>query len=267
MPVVPAPLNPAVTTRADLGVVGLEHLRTLGVDAFVTTRFGGVSEAPYDTLNLGQHVGDDPSRVDENRRRVAAALDLAPSQLVISRQVHGAVVHDLDEWDGEELVGDAMVSTRDDVALAVLVADCVALLFVAGSGAHVAVAHAGWRGLVEGVIPATLSYFEHPGDVHVVLGPHVSPARYQVGPEVAEHFESIAGACLEDEGDRRRLDLSAIARHQLREAGVALQLVQDLGHNDDSDLFFSDRAQRPCGRFALVVRRTSYHSSVHQETS
>lgn len=266
MPVVPAPLIPAVTTRADLGVVGLEHLRAMGVDAFVTTRFGGVSPAPYDTLNLGDHVGDDPSRVEENRRRVAAALDLAPSQLAISRQVHGAVVNDLDEWDGEALVGDAMVSTRDDVALAVLVADCVALLFVEASGPRVAVAHAGWRGLVEGVIPATLAHFERPDDVRVVLGPHISPARYQVGPEVAEHFESIAGACREDEGDRRRLDLGVIARYQLGLAGVALELVEELGHNDDSDLFFSDRAQRPCGRFALVVRRTPYHSSVHLET-
>lgn len=259
----PATLNLSTRSRGGLPLYDLADVRD--VDAVVTGRLGGVSSAPYDSLNLALHVGDDPLFVEENRRRVAAALDLGTEKLVIASQVHGAVVNDIDAWTGDALVGDVLVTTRGDVALCVLVADCVPLLFVEPDGARIAVAHAGWRGLAAGVIAATLACFTTPREVRVVIGPHISSARYQVGPEVAEHFAAVKGACLEDVGERRRLDLGVIATHQLLAGGVLDEhLTRCTPYTDDAQTFFSDRAQRPCGRFGLVARRTSYDSSVRE---
>ena len=246
----------AASERGVLRVFELATMRDLGVDAFITSRDGGVSEAPYDRLNLATHVGDDPQRVSENRRRVAVAANVAPRCLVTSNQVHGAGVSDVDHWDGGDLEGDALVTTRGDLALCVLVADCVPLLFVEGDGERLAVAHAGWRGLIAGVIPATLAHFTRPREVRVVIGPHISAPRYQIGPEVGRHFTHVEGALAEDCGDRQRLDLGAVARHQLSRAGVLDRHVSAFAlSTDDTTVFFSDRAQRPCGRFALVARR------------
>lgn len=252
----PVSLNLIARSRGALPLFELDASVEWGVDSFVTGRIGGVSVAPYDRLNLATHVGDDPSYVAQNRQRVAAALGLDATHLVTSSQVHGAHVNDVDTWNGETLVGDALVSTRDDVALCVLVADCLPLLFVDTAGPRFAVAHAGWRGLAAGVIAATLTHFENPDTVRVVIGPHISRHRYQVGPEVAQHFTDVDGAVLADLGDRRRLDLSVIALHQLAREGVDVANVAlCVPGTDDGSIFFSDRAQRPCGRFGLVARR------------
>jgi YfiH family protein len=258
-------LNWVETSRGDLALRHLEGVHDYGIDAVVTSRSGGVSAAPYDTLNLGDHVGDAPECVVENRGRVATAMGVDPDRLVISSQVHGAVVNDIDQWSGEPIVGDAMTTTRDDVALAVLVADCLALLVFDTRGPRIALVHAGWRGLRDHVIGATLSTFSELARVRVVIGPHISSARYQVGPEVARHFTGVVGALHDDEGDRHRLDLEAVALHQLAHASVKREHVTlSTASTDDVDHFFSDRAQRPCGRFGLVVRRRSYDSSARE---
>jgi YfiH family protein len=259
---VPVTLNLVARSRGDLPLYCLEGLREFGVDAVITGRRGGVSTAPFDTLNLGDHVGDDLSSVVQNRRLVAEAMGVDATKLVTQRQVHGAVVNDVDSWNGDVLVGDALVSTRDDVALAALVADCVPLLVVDPRTTKFAVVHAGWRGLVAGVITATLAHFHSPGELRVVIGPHISPARYQVGPEVAAHFDDISGACLADAGDRRRLDLAVVTLSQLTTGGVIANNVTLCNASSDDAAFFSDRAQRPCGRFGLVARRTSYDARV-----
>lgn len=263
----PATLNLTARSRRGLRVFELDAMAHHGVDAFITGREGGVSAPPYDQLNLAWHVGDDPQLVAENRRRAAAAALVDPARLVTSNQVHGAVVNDLDHWSGQPLQGDAMVTTRDDIALCVLVADCVPLLLVDPTGGRIAVAHAGWRGLVTGIIPATLGHFSEPGDVRVIVGPHISGARYQVGPDVAQHFSHIAGACHRDDGDRQRLDLGVVAREQLRRGGVLDQhMISCTPYSDDGSVFYSDRSQRPCGRFGLVARRTAYDSSLREGT-
>ncbi len=259
----PVTLNLVARSRGDLPLYCLEGIREFGVDAVITGRRGGVSAAPYDTLNLGDHVGDELSSVLQNRRLVAQAMGVDATKFVTARQVHGAVVNDVDSWTGDALVGDALVSTRDDVALAALVADCVPLLVVDPHSAKFAVVHAGWRGLVTGVIAATLAHF-HSTELRVVIGPHISRARYQVGPEVAQHFDEISGACFPDVGDRRRLDLAVVALSQLVAGGVLDQNVTLCCADSDNDTFFSDRAQRPCGRFGLVARRTPYDSRVGQ---
>jgi YfiH family protein len=238
-------------------VLVVDDARALGVDAFVTTRAGGVSDPPYDSLNLGDHVGDDPARVRENRRRVADAVGVAEGDLIVVDQIHGREVVEVgDARDAASAHADALVTSSRDLALAILVADCVPVLLVDPRRGRLAVAHAGWRGLAAGVLESVLAHFERPQDVHAVIGPAISGDRYQVGPEVAGHFADVPGARRRDGGDRWLLDLTRVVEHRLAEAGLDGERVTAcVERTDDDALFFSDRAVRPCGRFALVARR------------
>jgi polyphenol oxidase len=239
--------------RGALRVLALDSLRDFGVDALITTREGGVSEAPFDSLNLGVHVGDDPRRVATNRARLAEAMRVSPERLVTVSQVHGADVLEVEgPLQGE---ADALVTSSRDTAIAVLVADCLPIVLADASRRRVGVVHAGWRGLAAGVLANALARFDDVRSVHAIIGPGVSPRVYQVGPEVAENFLDVPGAVLADVADRSRLDLRAIALHQLAAAGVASEHVEVVPVvTDGGGVFFSDRASRPTGRFALVAR-------------
>ncbi len=244
-------LSPEV--RGPLTVYPIVGVRAFGVDAFVTDRFNGASSEPYDSLNLGNHVGDDLERVNENRRLVAHAI--GADRLVVARQVHGANVIDAMSATPES-EADALASGDSDIALAVLVADCVPILLVESSSSRFCLVHAGWRGLHAGVIARTLETFSEPSRVHAFLGPSISPERYQVGPEVAEHFLDVPGALRPDVDDRSRLDLRRVAVSQLGASGVdGERVAMSTQVTDGGDVFFSDRAQRPCGRFGLVAKR------------
>jgi YfiH family protein len=244
-------------SRGALTVYPVASVHALGVDAFVTDRFGGVSSAPYDSLNLGEHVGDRTIDVKENRRRVANAIGVELTRLVIVRQVHGARVLDATVATASS-EADALIADGHDQALAVLVADCVPLLLVDSTSTRYALVHAGWRGLQIGIIAQTLQHFADAAQVHAFLGPSISRESYQVGPEVAAHFSHVPGALLPDGGDRSRLDLALVATHQLLEHGVRdASIIRCQQVTDGGEVFFSDRAQRPCGRFALVAKRTS----------
>lgn len=252
-------LRPEV--RGPLSVYGVEHMRHFGIDAFLTDRFGGVSLPPYDTLNLAEHVGDRPEKVEENRRRVANAIGVEHDDLITARQVHGRDVIDVDVTPRAS-EGDALVTSQSGVALAILVADCVPILLVDESTSRFALVHAGWRGLVAGVLENTLAHFEDPSAVHAFLGPCISSEAYQVGPEVAEHFSGVEHALYGDEGDRSRLDLRRVVHAQLENLGVLENHVSWARQSTDGgELFFSDRAQRPCGRFGLVAMRSSYYEN------
>jgi len=254
---VPSDVALRAETRGPLTVHLVECVRDLGVDAFVTDRFGGVSASPYDTLNLGDHVGDSLENVRENRRRVADAAGVDAARLVTVRQVHGADVLDASSVTSAS-EADALVSDGDGVALAILVADCVPLLLVDASTTRFALVHAGWRGLHHGVLARTLRHFNDAATVHVFLGPSISREGYQVGPDVAEHFRDVPGALVADHDDRSRLDLRRVAIHQLTHAGVRDEhVVRSQQVTDGGEVFFSDRATRPCGRFALVAKRAS----------
>jgi len=247
--------------RHGLPVYPIEPFLAFGVDAFLTGRPGGVSLAPYAELNLGLHVGDEAARVEENRRRVALAADVAITELVFTQQVHGADANLV--TSPSTFIGDALITRTDDLALAVLAADCIPLLVADSFSNQFALIHAGWRGLAAGVIARTLSHFPDPTTLHVFLGPSISAAAYQVGAEVATHFASIPGAVVDDvspdDQPRFRLDVAGVARDQLRHIGVpdAQTYLSDTT-TDGGATFFSDRAQRPTGRFALVARRASY---------
>lgn len=253
----PVPLTLVPQVRGPLSVYVVDAFRSFGVDAFVTDRFGGVSDGPYDSLNLGDHVGDDLEHVRENRRRVARAADVSIDDLVIVRQVHGGEVCDVASTDRPD-EGDALFCSTRALALAILVADCVPILVFDEASDDFCVIHAGWRGLDARVVGHAVERFEDPSTLHAFVGPSISMESYQVGPEVAGRFVDVPDAVVSDAGDRSRLDLARIASHQLLGLGVPDERVLVATQSTDGGgLFFSDRAQRPCGRFALVAKRWS----------
>jgi len=144
------------------------------------------------------------------------------------------------------------------VLVGVLVADCVPVVLVNSSRRRCALVHAGWRGLAAGVIARALESLGDPRDVVAAIGPSISRERYEVGPEVAQHFRGVDGALVAGDGDRSRLDLHAVTRHQLVAGAVDPDSIwTSLEVTDGGERFFSDRAQRPCGRFALVAKWSS----------
>jgi len=245
----------------------------LGIDVAVTTRHGGCSTGPYESLNLGLHVGDDVTRVVENRRRAAAALGADLDDLVVADQVHGSravVVVENDRGRGARTLDDAvagcdaLVTSSRGTVLTMLVADCVPVVLVDPAAGVVACVHAGWRGTVGGVLGAALATMEGLGGrsdrVVAGIGPAVAGARYQVGPEVATGL----GACLPGSADgvltddgpgHWRADLVEANCRLLLAAGVPGHAIHRSGLTTGAPHpFFSDRAERPCGRFGLLVR-------------
>jgi YfiH family protein len=234
------------------------------VQALCTTRDGGVSAGCYESLNLGDHVGDAPAAVATNRARLAQTLDGA--RPVFLQQVHGTGVAMLDGAhppapDG--MAADAATTTAAGVACTIMVADCLPVLFTDRAGRRVAAAHAGWRGLAEGVLERTVASFEAPaGELMVWLGPCIGPAAFEVGPEVKAAFEAHApeaAACFAPAAAPGKwlADLPALARQRLRALGLA-----QLHGNDGSagwctvgnpSRFFSHRRDGVSGRFAALV--------------
>lgn len=247
---------------------------SVGADVAVTTRAGGVSAAPYDTLNLGLHVGDDAGDVVANRERAAGAFGVGLDALVFARQVHGAaavVVGGDDAGRGARAEDDAvagadvLVTATPGVTLVILVADCVPLALVDPLAQVLAVVHAGWRGTAAGVVGAALDAMSAVGGdaarVRAWVGPGVAAERYQVTDEVRDALAGAAGPAALDGGVARPdgpghwlVDLAAANRQQLRARGVADERVSDCRVTTADERFFSDRAARPCGRFALLAR-------------
>ena len=256
-----------LTTRAGLEVLALEELHALGVDALITTRTGGVSSAPYDSLNLGLHVGDDPAAVLENRSRAAAALGMALGDLVVMDQVHGARVALVDEADrgrGAHAVEhalsatDALVTTTVGLPLVALAADCSTLVLIDPIARVLGVVHAGWRGAVAGAAEAAVASMTAQGAaperITAVIGPTIDVARYEVGHEVAGALDqSGLGAALDLDHQFPHADVAAANRAVLLRAGVPAIAITTMATTTQSPLLFSDRAARPCGRFALIA--------------
>jgi YfiH family protein len=201
-----------------------------------TTRVGGVSEGPYASLNLGRLTRDPPEHVDENRRRACAELDAAVDDLAFNRQVHSTVVHRATAGArGRE--GDGLWTDEPHVPLLAFAADCVPIAVARTGGERaLAVLHAGWRGLADGIVAAGVRALGG-GPAAAVVGPAIGPCCYEVGPEVAERFD----ADLTRDG---RLDLWAAAERQLRAAGVATVERVDLCTACHPELFFSHRRDR-----------------------
>ena len=225
----------------------------LGVEAFFTTRDGGVSTGEFASLNLGSSNLDDPDHVRENYRRVATAIGSDSVQRI--RQTHSASVMHIDALD-EASEGDAIITNRVGVAVAMIVADCTPLLVVDPARHQLAVVHAGWRGMAAGVIEATVKALDSDvAQLRVAIGPAISGDRYQVGPEVIASSPHFAPNARPDVGDRYMLDTRASAVSILEGLGLLpVNLIISTQVTDGGAQFFSDRAARPCGRFALVAK-------------
>lgn len=234
------------------------------VFALVTTRQGGVSNAPFDTFNLALHVNDNPIDVATNRALLQELLD-GPIHLQWLAQVHGTEVVHAECGKGER-AGDAVFIDTMGVAGAVLTADCLPVFFAARDGRSVAVAHAGWRGLADGILEQTLARFPVPtSEIIAWLGPAIGPCHFEVGAEVREIFldstvdEQLRGRISAD-GFRPGLitgkylaDLYAIARIRL----LALGVVDVTGGGwctlCDTSRFYSYRRDGVTGRMASVI--------------
>ena len=238
------------------------HVGVSGVAVRVTTRRGGVSCSPYRSLNLGDHVDDQPEAVQVNRQRLHAALGLAPVAWL--RQVHGCrAVQSDPEMQFE---ADAQWTTKIGQPIAVLTADCLPVVLASNDGACVGVAHAGWRGLAAGVLQALIADMPVlPSNVTAWLGPAIGPKVYEVGPEVYAVFEDRLGdrsaRCFVPSARRPghfMADLFALARLALTEAGVSQVNGGGLCSYTDAERFFSHRRDGPTtGRFATLVWRES----------
>jgi len=241
------------------------------VRVLCTTRAGGVSAPPYDTLNLGTHVGDDPGCVARNRALLHAALGVRP---VFLNQVHGARMLALGSQTPDGLEADGAFTRERGVACTMMVADCLPILLCDAGGTMVAAVHAGWRGLAGaagvGVVEAVCQQFRAQAGTKTAqtaieliawLGPCIGPDAFEVGSEVRDAFTTTApqaAACFRPlSGGKWLADLPALARQRLQAAGV----VQVHG-NDSSPAwctlgnpsrFFSHRRDRVSGRQAACI--------------
>jgi hypothetical protein len=215
-----------------------------GAHVAFTTRVGGVSEGPYESLNLGILTDDEPERVVENRRTAAESLALDAAEIRMGWQVHGTAVLDWTPGAGSKQDGfvnptgaadlpkvDGHTTTGSEPLL-VLVADCLPVALASES--RVAMVHCGWRGLAGGILAKALSHFDSP--VVAAVGPGIGKCCYEVGPEVLDAFADVDGAA-----DGRMLDLRAVADAKLRAAGVQAVEHVDLCTSCRPDLFFSHR--------------------------
>lgn len=232
-----------------------------GVEVGLTERHGGVGRSPYDSLNLAEHVGDDPAAVSANRRMLCEALGLGGvvGRVVTAEQVHGAEVAVVDEEDrGSRVPGvDALVTTARDVVLVLLFADCVPIVLAVPDGRGVALAHGGWRGLAAGVVGRTVDRLCAearctPSELVVHVGPHICAVHYEVGREVLSRFPGVLDTMAAAQG---RLDLAEVTIRRLAQAGVSRTRVWPMGicTAERTDAFFSHRAEGTTGRHAAFA--------------
>ncbi len=224
----------------------------------VTTRAGGESKAPYDTFNLGDHVGDDDGDVYANRKRLAAELGLAENRLSWMEQVHGrtATIVDGSETAAAEAT-DALVTAEPGLALIVLVADCVPILLADAEAGVVAAVHAGRVGTRVGVVPAALKAMRdvgaEPHRVEALLGPAICGDCYEVPAEMAADVEKhVPGSACKTRKGTPGIDLRAGLWRQLADLGVGKIGVDPRCTNEDKTLF-SYRRDGTTGRIAGIT--------------
>ncbi len=226
-----------------------------GVFSLMTTREGGVSCTPWDSLNLGDHVGDDATHVAENRARLRLKLPAEPAWL---KQIHGTTVVDA---GSDALTADASVTRQAGCVCAVLTADCLPVLFCDRSGRVVAAAHAGWRGLSQGVLEATVAAMQvPPGEVLAWMGAAIGPDAFEVGEDVRQTFiqqhpEAAAAFVPHPSGvpGKWLADIYQLARNRLNRVGV--QAIYGGGRCtfNETAQFYSYRREGVTGRMASLI--------------
>ncbi len=234
-----------------------------GARLFCSTRLGGVSAGAYASLNLGDHVGDDPASVSSNRQRLEAAWGAKP---VFLQQVHGTDVVPLTfAQSSQKLQADACFTQEKNLVCTIMVADCLPVLFYLPQAKLVAAAHAGWRGLAAGVLEATLNRLAEFGDIktcRVWLGPCIGPQHFEVGEDVRKAFSEYEFLDPDvlfkaSKPGKYFADLAGLARRRLINQGI----LQIEGNNSNpfwctyssSDHFYSHRRDGVSGRFAAGI--------------
>jgi len=224
------------------------------VRAGMTTRAGGVSQGGYAGFNLATHVGDDPAAVAENRRRLRACLPAEPFWL---DQVHGKGVLELTDDRDASVQADASVARVPGRVCAVLTADCLPTLFCDRAGSVVAAAHAGWRGLANGVLEATVAAMAvAPDEILVWLGAAIGPDRFEVGADVRAAFCDRDPRCVgafKPAAGKWLADLYALARIRLALVGVHAVFGGGLCTYTDAQRFYSYRRDAATGRMASMI--------------
>jgi YfiH family protein len=240
------------------------------IGAFCTTRAGGVSKAPFGSLNLGRYVNDEALAVSENRARVRALL---PAEPVWLRQVHGTRVWDADLAHTEAIIeADAAVTTKTNTVLTVMAADCLPVLITGPEGKVIGAAHAGWRGLVGGVLENTVDAMQaktglsDAGQYLAWLGPAIGPMAFEVGEEVLAAFHehaqehalpspSEAFIAIDNKPGKYWANLYQLARQRLQSKGLTHIYGGELCTVRDQTDFFSHRRDGLSGRFAAFIWR------------
>ncbi|WP_431223637.1 purine nucleoside phosphorylase YfiH [Serratia sp. L9] len=233
-----------------------DWLLPAGVKACSSTRHGGVSLPPYDSLNLGDHVGDDAQSVAQNRQLLVAAAGL-PQMPLWLEQVHGTRVLTLDGKPPEDLRADAVYSNLAGQVCAVMTADCLPVLFASQAGDEIAAAHAGWRGLCHGVLENTVEHFTAaPDKITAWLGPAIGPSQFEVGPEVRAAFIAVdtdAAAAFVPHGEKFLANIYLLARQRLQRAGIFAIYGGDRCTMNEMSHFFSYRRDGITGRLASLI--------------
>lgn len=229
--------------------------RPANIGSISTTRAGGVSKGPWESLNLGDRCGDDPNAVRVNRDRLAALL---PSEPLWLRQVHGVDVVDAKDSSNTLVEADAAVTSHPGQVLAILTADCLPVLLCDAEGTRIGAAHAGWRGLSKGIIEATVAAMQiAPGKLTAWLGPAIGQEDYEVGDDVFESFCHRPGSnlvsALRPAGNKWQLDLAGAARLVLSELGVSQVTGGSYCTHADPARFFSFRRDGVTGRMASLI--------------
>jgi len=226
------------------------------VRACSTTRRDGVSQAPWDSLNLGAHVGDFAASVKQNRERLVE-LAVMPAMPVWLEQVHGVHVLTLTSEAPASLQADAVYSRQPGVVCAVMTADCLPVLFCSQDGKEIAAAHAGWRGLCAGVLESTLAAFTAPPEeIMAWLGPAIGPQAFEVGAEVRQAFiaqEPTDGVAFTPTGNKYYADIWQLARLRLQRAGLRHLSGGGLCTFSQPERFFSYRRDGVTGRMASLI--------------
>lgn len=228
------------------------------VKALMTTRLGGVSQAPFAQLNLGAHVGDDPQAVAQNRSLLKSAAKL-PLDAHYLNQTHSTRVIRL-PYDGDDWNADAVYTDTPQQVCLVMTADCLPVLFAAKDGSEVAAAHAGWRGLCGGILEETVAQFRcAPENICAWLAPAISAKAFQVGGEVVEQFCAFDPQALQaftpdgQTSGKFYGDLYQIAKQRLNRVGVVDICGGDYCTYSQPELFFSYRRENVTGRMASVI--------------
>lgn len=229
-----------------------------GVRAAATVRTGGVSAAPFDSLNLGIHVGDELAAVLENRRRLVAALQL-PAEPAWLNQVHGCDVLQAAQWDSPP-TADGSFTSDEGVVCAVMTADCLPVLLCDQAGGCVAAVHAGWRGLADGVVGSAIASMGVAADSLLAwLGPAIEPSAFEVGGEVRERFIEVNAAndtaFTANQRGRWQADIYALARNELHRLGVRQVYGGGFATHGDAARFFSYRRDGQTGRMVSLIWR------------